>query len=174
MVKITGDQRHITRLKGKFSPRKLALIDAKLYEAGQEVQIAAQISITAGAVSGANHKPSKPGTPPNNDTGVLANSIEVNSVGPGKVEVSANAPYAAIQEFGGTINHPGGTPYFVIDGKAIFVSNANADAVLGRNVARTKPHTIVLKERPYMRPALQAKRARISELIKEAINVAEG
>ena len=134
MVKITGDQRHLTRLKGKFSPRKLAIINAKLFEAGQEVQISAQISITTGAVSGANHKPSAPGEPPNNDTGVLANSIEVNPAGPGKVEVSANAPYAAAQEFGNSR----------------------------------------LPARPYMRPALQAKRVRISELIKEAIDVAEG
>lgn len=132
MVKITGDQRHIQRLKGKFSPRKLALINAKLYEAGELVQQAAQLSITAGAVSGAAHVPSAPGEPPNNDTGVLANSIETNSVGPGKVEVSANAPYAAAQEFGNSR----------------------------------------LPARPYMRPALQQNRARIAELIKEAIDVA--
>lgn len=134
MVKITGDQRHIQRLKGKFSPRKLALVNAKLYEAGELVQQTAQLSITAGAVSGAAHVPSAPGEPPNNDTGVLANSIETNSVGPGKVEVSANAPYAAAQEFGNSR----------------------------------------LPARPYMRPALQQNRGRIAELIKEAIDVAEG
>lgn len=134
MVKITGDQRHITRLKGKFSPRKLALIGAKLFEAGELVQRTAQLSITAGAVSGAGHVPSAPGEPPNADTHVLDQSIETGQITQTKVEVSANAPYAAAQEFGNSR----------------------------------------LPARPYMRPALQAKRARISELIKEAIDVAEG
>lgn len=103
MAKITGGTKHVETLKGKYSPRKLALIGAKLYEAGELVQIDAQISITTGAVSGKNHVPSAPGEPPNNDTGVLANSIETNLITQTKVEVSANAPYAAAQEFGNDV-----------------------------------------------------------------------
>lgn len=71
-----------------------------LFVAGQEVQIEAQLSITRGAVSGKGHVPSKPGDPPMNDTGVLANGIETNMTGPLAVEVSSNAPYAAALEFG--------------------------------------------------------------------------
>lgn len=92
-----------------------------LFAAGQEIAIEAQISITTGAVSGANHVASAPGEAPNNDTSVLANNIEVvqgNNKSTGKhnkaavstgaevytgdlkAEVSSNAPYSAALEFG--------------------------------------------------------------------------
>ncbi len=116
------------------------------------VQRDAQVSITNGAVSGKNHVPSAPGTPPNNDSGDLANGITVERVNALRCRVVSTAPHAAIQELGGTINHPGGTPYFIgSDGKAVFVSKQGAGAFHGLPV--TKPHTITLPERPYMRPA---------------------
>lgn len=71
-----------------------------LFAAGQKIAVEAQISITDGAVSGANHAPSAPGAAPNNDTGVLANNIETAETGDLKVEVSSNAPYSAALEFG--------------------------------------------------------------------------
>lgn len=62
-------------------------------------------------------------------------------------------PYARIHELGGTINHPGGTPYFINDeGKAVFVSKANADP----DLPRTKPHPIKIPARPYIGPALKS------------------
>jgi HK97 gp10 family phage protein len=71
-----------------------------LFAAGEAIQTEAQISITAGAVSGKKHVPSAPGQPPNNDTGTLAGNIETNQVAPLVVEVSSNASYAAALEFG--------------------------------------------------------------------------
>lgn len=60
------------------------------------------------------------------------------------------AGIAAVQEYGATINHPGGTPYKIgPDGKAIFVSKA-----VGANLPVTKPHTIVIPPRPFMRPTV--------------------
>lgn len=60
-------------------------------------------------------------------------------------------PYARIHEFGGTINHPGGTPYFIgKDGKAKFVSKAK-----GSDLPRTKPHPIEIPARPYITPAME-------------------
>lgn len=71
-----------------------------LFDAGDDIIKDAQISISEGATSGAGHVPSAPGTPPNNDGGVLAGSGETVVLGPLKVESSFNAPYAAAQEFG--------------------------------------------------------------------------
>jgi HK97 gp10 family phage protein len=51
-------------------------------------------------VSGRNHVPSRPGEPPNQDTGVLASNIETVQISPVLVEVSSNAPYSAPLEFG--------------------------------------------------------------------------
>lgn len=170
MAKITGGNRFETLLRN-VDERTTWNVGKALFVAADEVKVEAQISLTTGAVSGKNHMPSKPGSAPNNDTGVLANNIEAVQVGPLKAEVSSNAPYAAIQEYGGTINHPGGTPYFIgKDGLARFVSKQGEGAF--HHLPVTKPHTITLPERPYMRPALAAKRQRIRELIKGAIRAA--
>jgi len=60
------------------------------------------------------------------------------------------AGIAAVQEFGATINHPGGTPYKIgPDGRAIFVSRNSPGA---EKLPVTKPHTIVIPPRPFMRP----------------------
>lgn len=63
-------------------------------------------------------------------------------------------PYARIHEYGGVIDHPGGTAYFMgKDGVAQFISNAAA-AASGKNYARTKPHKITIPERSYLRSSL--------------------
>ena len=56
---------------------------------------------------------------------------------------------AAIQEFGAVINHPGGTPI----GPHGFVSKAE-----GVGLPVTKPHTIVIPPRPFMRPTIARER----------------
>lgn len=62
--------------------------------------------------------------------------------------------YAAIHEFGGTIQHPGVTPYIVksINGqpRAIFLKK---DGKYPKNVKFTKPHIITIKARAYFNPA---------------------
>jgi hypothetical protein len=100
MPKITGGKAHAARLKFMTSPEAMASVGRALFAGGEMIQVEAQISITRGAVSGKAHVPSAPGSPPNNDTGVLANNIETVQVAVGLVEVSSNAPYAAAQEFG--------------------------------------------------------------------------
>lgn len=59
-------------------------------------------------------------------------------------------PYARIHEFGGTINHPGGTPYYIKDGELRFVRKAN-----GARFPKTKPHPIEIPARPYITPAME-------------------
>ena len=80
-------------------------VTAALYAAGQEIEIDAEHSITDGSISGKFHVPSLPGEPPNADTRLLDQSIETDIVGPGRVEVSSNAPYAAHLEFGTSKMH---------------------------------------------------------------------
>lgn len=100
MPKIAGTATHTKRLRDGVGPKGIALLGSYLYQAGERVQDDAQVSITTGAVSGAGHVPSRPGEPPNNDTGVLANNIETVQVESLRVVVSSNAPYAAPLEFG--------------------------------------------------------------------------
>lgn len=106
MPKIAGTATHTKRLRDGVGPNGIALLGSYLYQAGERVQTDAQVSITEGAVSGAGHVPSRPGEPPNNDTGVLANNIETVQVEPLKVVVSSNAPYSAPLEFGSSRMQP--------------------------------------------------------------------
>jgi phage gpG-like protein len=143
-------------------------LGAAVYVVAGNVQTDAQISLSTGAVGGANHVPSAPGTPPNSDTGALANSIEVERVEALRARVVVHSPYGAIQELGGTINHPGGTAFFIgDDGLAVFISN---EAAAGKPYARTKPHTITLPERPYMRPAAAKNRDSGRRLMEAAVD----
>lgn len=100
MPKIGGSKAHAARLKRLTGPDAIRSVGKALFAAGERIQVSAQISITEGSVSGKGHVPSAPGTPPNNDTGRLANNIETTQAEPLKVIVSSNAPYAAAQEFG--------------------------------------------------------------------------
>lgn len=97
---MTGAKAHVARLKRLAGPEMDRKIGAALFAAGQRVQVEAQLSITRGAVSGAAHVPSRPGEPPNQDTGTLGNNIETVQIRPDLVEVSSNAPYSAPLEFG--------------------------------------------------------------------------
>lgn len=98
MGKVTGVNKHKARMLALAGGGEL--ITQALYVGAQGIQVEAQISITTGAVSGKNHVASVPGEPPNNDTGVLANNIEAEIVGPLHARVSSNAPYSAALEFG--------------------------------------------------------------------------
>lgn len=99
-MKITGADRVLRRLDRMAGPQAHREIGAALFAGGHLIATEAQISITTGAVSGKGHTPSAPHEPPNNDTGALANQIEVTQVGDLKVEVSSNAPYALALELG--------------------------------------------------------------------------
>lgn len=100
MVKITGANAHKRRLQRMRGSAMIEGVTRALYDAAQDIQVDAQISISTGAVSGKNHVVSEPGTPPNNDSGVLAGNIEAVATGPLKAETSSNAPYALAQELG--------------------------------------------------------------------------
>jgi len=84
----------------------------------------------------------------------------------GKVASSRDVPYAGIHEFGGSINHPGGTAFFMKEGILQFVSNKSA---IADRLPRTKPHVIPMPERSYLRSSLNDMRAQIVTDMKAAI-----
>lgn len=100
MTTIRGAQEHKRRLRKLRGPAMVHPVTQAVFAAAQDLAVDAALSITRGSVSGKNHVPSRPGEPPNNDTGVLARNIEATSTGPLKAETSSNAPYAAAQEYG--------------------------------------------------------------------------
>lgn len=101
MARITGAKAHSDRLAKLTSPEMNDEIFKALYAAGNRIEIAAELSITSGSISGANHVPSAPGEAPNADTRLLDTSIETTgSRGDMKVKVTSNAPYSADLELG--------------------------------------------------------------------------
>lgn len=100
MAKVTGGKGPIDKLNRMSGPEAAKQLGATLYALGNAIEVEAQISLTTGAVSGKGHVPSKPGEPPNQDTGVLGNNIETTQPTLLRVEVSSNAPYAVALEYG--------------------------------------------------------------------------
>jgi len=100
VVKITGREKHLKRLNRMRGPEMVREVGKALFAAGNMIQVEAQISITAGSISGKGHIPSKPGEPPNRDTGDLDMKIETAMTAPLKVEVSSNSDHAVPMEVG--------------------------------------------------------------------------
>lgn len=100
MVKTTGDKAVSGRLKRMGSAASHRRRMQALYAIGQKIELDAEISITAGSVSGKGHVPSRPGEPPNADTRQLDGSIHTVFAGADTVHVIADAPHAVAQEFG--------------------------------------------------------------------------
>lgn len=92
----------------------------------------------------------------------VRHSIQVGIIGQKALQIHegsgmTNAKLGTIHEFGATINHPGGQPYFIDDetGQCRFVKK---DSELGRKlIARgqvTKAHTIYIPTRSFLRMPL--------------------
>lgn len=99
-MKVRGTAGHAARLKRMTAPAARSLVDRALYAAGQSIEIEAEVSITAGSISGKGHVASLPGEAPNADTRELDTNINTVVVGPLRVNVEATAPYAGYLEFG--------------------------------------------------------------------------
>lgn len=96
---IKGSVSHLNRLR-KMTAGMRKEATRLVYTLADMHATEAALSITAGAVSGKNHKPSSPGQPPNADTHGLDRSVHVEQTGPLTAQSVADAPYAAAQEFG--------------------------------------------------------------------------
>lgn len=95
-----GRDKHVQRLRKLSGSEVVKAARRVLFVGADMIRAEAHRSISAGSVSGKNHVASKPGEPPNRDTGVLQANIETQFVGPLTAEVSSNAPYSAPLEFG--------------------------------------------------------------------------
>jgi hypothetical protein len=97
-------------------------------------------------------------------------TVDVGIIDAGKHEDSDEMTVAAIayiHEFGAEIDHPGGTPYIIVEGgKAQFVSK-NSPAAVGAKV--TKPHKIVIPERSFMRSTIKEKKKDIIALQRKLL-----
>jgi phage gpG-like protein len=67
----------------------------------------------------------------------------------------------SVHEFGGTWNHPGGTPYKIVgNGKAVFVKKGDPKAT-----GITKPHKITMPQRSFLRLPFLLKAKEIDAMI---------
>lgn len=96
---LRGAKKHVDRLRRLASAETTRIAGAVVYEGADTIKDEAGRLITTGAVSGRNHVASRPGEPPNEDTGVLRGNIETAQTGPLSAEVRSKAPYAAALEF---------------------------------------------------------------------------
>jgi len=102
MAKIIGGAAYVQRLRGATTPAAKVEIDKALLEGGFEVaKTAKRLIIEGGSSSGGVHVPSRPGSPPNSDTGYLAANIRAEPQGSGIVYITSYANYSAHLEFGG-------------------------------------------------------------------------
>lgn len=99
MAIVKGTERYIRHLT-RIGPNTRRLVGQVLFVAGGIIEAEAEVSITAGSVSGAGHVPSAPGQPPNADTRQLDSGIETIKKSELAVDVVSNAPYSADLEFG--------------------------------------------------------------------------
>lgn len=157
MARIIGAKAHQNRLRRMHGPTAIKKVGAALFAAGHLIQVEAQASITRGAVSGKGHVASKPGEPPKQDTGVLANNIETNQVGRLKVEVSSNAPYAVPLERGSEREAGVGFRSFSSESKK-------------QGPIRTEYGDSKTEARPYMAPAAAKKKREAVQLVRRAVD----
>ncbi|MGL4640523.1 MAG: HK97-gp10 family putative phage morphogenesis protein [Shewanella sp.] len=97
---IKGAQTHLKKLQRLSGPAMTREAGKLVFSLADMHATDAALSITKGAVSGAQHVASSPGQAPNADTHLLDRSIEATKTGPLTAESSANAPYAAALEKG--------------------------------------------------------------------------
>jgi phage gpG-like protein len=104
-------------------------------------------------------------------SGKLMSTIRPIMVSGTRVRIRAGSPqvpYAQIHNEGGIIKHPGGTPYFMKDGKAIFVSKKTAGRLNGifhTPLPLTKAHKIPMPKRQFMGYSPEVKKVITQALI---------
>lgn len=97
---LKGKRAHLNRLKRLSGADVAQVANAVVYEGADIIRAEASRLITAGSVSGKNHVASRPGEPPQNDTGNLRNQIGVSQKRLLEAEVRSEAAYASALEFG--------------------------------------------------------------------------
>ena len=101
--------------------------------------------------------PSPVGSPPNNDTGVLAGNIETTQAGPLKVLVGSYAPYSAALE--GGAERKAGTGFRSFSEKSKKSGPVKVEFGDSQTAAR-----------PFLAPARDASKKAVRKLFADAIN----
>ena len=97
---------------------------------------------------------------------IFSQTIDEGDTIIGRAASSGDVKYAGIHEFGGVIEHPGGTPYMMIEGKTVFVSKMLSKNL---NLPVTAPHSIPMPERSFMRSSLADMREEIVDGMTQAV-----
>lgn len=158
-VSMVGDKELLLKLK-----RTPASLQAALYAKSLQLALMLEAYIKTSKLNGQVL---------NRISGALARSInnKVERTANGvlaRVFSSGDVKYAGIHEYGGVINHPGGTAYIVnpkMTHMMMFVSNKTATS----EMPRTKPHDIRMPERSFLRSSLRDQSVKISTGLKEAV-----
>lgn len=95
MARAPGLDRHLARLRA-MERNILATANEVLVKVGKDIRDEADRSIGAGA----GGTPSRPGRPPNRQTGELQDGLRVTNPRPGLVQVESHAPHSEALEFG--------------------------------------------------------------------------
>ena len=104
-----GRREHANRLRKLASEDVVRMAGKAVYVGSDMIRAEAHHSISAGSVSGKGHVASKPGEPPNRDTGDLQAGLTNDRVSPLVAEVKSSAPHARPLEFG--TSKMGARPY---------------------------------------------------------------
>lgn len=95
-----GLDKHLRRLKRLQGPEVERMAGAVVYEGADTIRAEAFRMVSAGSVSGAGHVASKPGEPPNRDTGDLQAGFQTAQTGRVSAEFRSTAPHALPLERG--------------------------------------------------------------------------
>jgi len=166
-VTITGDRELIARAE-KMPDKLRPLLRAKIQELALKLQRKVQAEHLSGP-TGAHTLSVGPNTSDHTGGQLRRSVFQTVTSSPnaivGKVAFAADVPYAAIHEFGGTINVPEMTPvkakalHFIVGGKDIFVK-------------RVRAHTVKIPERAPLRTAFKEMLPEIEAGMKEVANEA--
>jgi len=99
-MRIKGAESHKRRLRKMRGRELVTALTRDTFIAADSVRGVAQFLISQGSIQGKGHVPSKPGEPPNLDTGVLSAGITARITGPLKAVAESAAPYAVPLEVG--------------------------------------------------------------------------
>lgn len=154
-----GLARAFEYLSGKINPKRIGK------EFGRNIRRAFEVSALGGLVD-------PPGGSPRFRSGRLHRSIQQEvEADTGDGIVGTELVYGPIHEYGGTINHPGGTPYRFIFGRPVFLRKATG---AGKNTSVTKPHVIRIPARPYFRPSVERSGAVLTKAFVDAAKASLG
>jgi len=158
MLTVEVDARQVTARLAAMSSKVHAAVLKKTYELAGKLKSKVQQNLTNQILQ--------------IRTGKLVRSIfEQVTDSPNEVSgrvYSSGLKYAKIQEFGGTIRHPGGTAYLIDSktGLAKFIGNKEE---IASRLPRTKPHNITIPGRRYMGKAFDAMKPEIKTGYEQAV-----